>query len=126
MARRARTTALSLLVAAAAACLIAQLLAPAFVQPKVPRNPETAVAPAVVGALVSLAGSMPAHAWKGPLAGSEVCVTRYLKWVIYPLCDPVFLVSPIYNFPILLAFFTALITLIQILIPATQPDEDLR
>ena len=101
---------------------------------------------------------------KGPLYGTELC-TKPLIYVIYPLCEPVFLVSglpssalvpvlgglgslinpfeqtrapfcvlgywatqvcPLYNFPLVLGFFAALVTVINLILPETQPDEDLR
>uniref|UniRef100_A0A7S4WGX0 Uncharacterized protein n=1 Tax=Alexandrium monilatum TaxID=311494 RepID=A0A7S4WGX0_9DINO len=127
MARRARSPALGLLVAAAAAFLVAQYLrAPAsapFVQPRAPKG---GAEHAALGAAVALASSLPAEAFKGPLAGSEVCKSKPLVWFIYPLCDPVFLAAPPYFFPLLFIFYGVIVTTIQLLIPATQPDEDLR
>merc|ERR1719145_480283 len=75
-----------------------------------------------------LAPPAPAEAYnfKGPLTGSEVCTYKPLIYLIYPLCDPVYLVSPLYCGPILLIVANVLVTTIQLLIPATQPDEDLR
>lgn len=87
---------------------------------------DVGVAPAAVGALSSIAAAMPAEALDGPLKGAEVCGQGLLGFILLPLCDPIFLVSPIYNFPLVLGFFSVLITAINIAIPATQPDEDLR
>eukprot|EP00440_Ansanella_granifera_P010874 gb/GFBE01011795.1/.p1 GENE.gb/GFBE01011795.1/~~gb/GFBE01011795.1/.p1 ORF type:complete len:125 (+),score=33.24 gb/GFBE01011795.1/:1-375(+) len=124
MARRGHS-ALSLLLAAAAVVVALQLLAPAFVQPKQTRGMEVA-APAAMGVLTAMADPMAAEALKGPLGGSEICVTGAIKYFIYPLCDPVYLTSPIYNFPLVLGFFATLITVINLILPETQPDEDLR
>eukprot|EP00931_Biecheleriopsis_adriatica_P050988 TRINITY_DN2953_c0_g1_i10.p1 TRINITY_DN2953_c0_g1~~TRINITY_DN2953_c0_g1_i10.p1 ORF type:complete len:128 (+),score=38.78 TRINITY_DN2953_c0_g1_i10:62-445(+) len=123
--RRARSVVLSLLFAAAALCFSAQLLAPAFLQGSAARSSDAA-APAALGVLASMAGSMPAEALPGPLAGADVCVNGGLKYIVYPLCDTIYLVSPVYNFPLVLGFFTVLITIINIILPETQPDEDLR
>eukprot|EP00933_Yihiella_yeosuensis_P056398 TRINITY_DN5555_c0_g1_i1.p1 TRINITY_DN5555_c0_g1~~TRINITY_DN5555_c0_g1_i1.p1 ORF type:complete len:129 (+),score=28.58 TRINITY_DN5555_c0_g1_i1:115-501(+) len=125
-ARRARTTALSLLLVAALICAAAQLLAPSFVQPKSSHGAEVAAGPAALGMAASLAGSLPAEALVGPLTGSEICRSKPLVYFIYPLCDPIFLVSPIYCAPLALIFFSTLVTVINLAIPATQPDEDLR
>jgi hypothetical protein len=35
-------------------------------------------------------------------------------------------VCPLYNFPLVLGFFAALVTVINLILPETQPDEDLR
>ena len=59
-------------------------------------------------------------------SGSEVCKSKPLVWFIYPLCDPIFVVSPLYLYPICLILFGGGITILNLLIPATQPDEDLR
>mmetsp|Transcript_142864 Transcript_142864/g.456589 ORF Transcript_142864/g.456589 Transcript_142864/m.456589 type:complete len:132 (+) Transcript_142864:57-452(+) len=131
MARRTRTSTLSVVLGLAAACLLAQLaltpLSAAFISPRAEQtNVEV---PAVLGALAALGTSLPAQAsynWVGPLTGSEICSTKPIVWLIYPLCDPVFLVSPIYLFPITLIAFGSLVTVLNLLIPATQPDEDLR
>merc|ERR1712107_576945 len=96
-----------------------------FVQPRAPKSAD--VAPAM-GALAALTASLPAEAYnfKGPLTGSEVCTQKPLFYIIAPACDPIFLVSPIYLAPILIVFWGTIITVIQLLIPATQPDVDLR
>merc|ERR1719151_158265 len=124
--RHARSGLLTTIVAAAALCAAAQwLLTPAFVQqPRAPKAAELTAA----GTLSALAASLPAEAYsyKGPLTGAEVCSSKPLVWFIYPLCDPIFLSCPIYLFPILLVFYGGIITVINLLIPATQPDEDLR
>mmetsp|Transcript_87678 Transcript_87678/g.272707 ORF Transcript_87678/g.272707 Transcript_87678/m.272707 type:complete len:130 (-) Transcript_87678:87-476(-) len=129
MARRARSTVFSLLLAAAAASLAARwLLAPApapaaFLQP---RAPKSAAEVSALSAAAALAAAVPAEALNGPLAGSEACKSKPLVWFIYPLCDPVFLVAPTYFFPLVFIFYSAIVTTINLLIPATQPDEDLR
>ena len=124
MARRGRTSMLSVCLGAAALLLCWQMVSPAFIQPKQNRGLEAA-APAALGALASMAGTMPAEALKGPLAGTDLC-TKPLIYLIYPLCDPLFLVCPLYNFPLVLGFFAALVTVINLILPETQPDEDLR
>eukprot|EP00434_Breviolum_minutum_P032652 symbB.v1.2.028877.t1/scaffold3104.1/size63510/3 len=115
---------LSVCLGAAALLLCWQMVSPAFIQPKQNRGLEAA-APAALGALASMAGTMPAEALKGPLAGTDLC-TKPLIYLIYPLCDPLFLVCPLYNFPLVLGFFAALVTVINLILPETQPDEDLR
>ena len=118
---------MSICLAAVALMACWQFVAPVFVQPKTNRGLEAA-APAAMGALVSMASSLPAEATvpaKGPLYGTELC-TKPLIYLIYPLCEPVFLVCPLYNFPIVLGFFAALVTVINLILPETQPDEDLR
>ncbi|CAK9067436.1 Uncharacterized protein SCF082_LOCUS34134, partial [Durusdinium trenchii] len=125
MARRGRSLVLSLFLGAAALLMCWQLLSPAFLQPKQNNRGLEAAAPAALGALASMAGTMPAEALKGPLTGSDLC-TKPLIYLIYPLCDPLFLVCPLYNFPLVLGFFAALVTVINLILPETQPDEDLR
>eukprot|EP00420_Gonyaulax_spinifera_P034286 CAMPEP_0197884686 /NCGR_PEP_ID=MMETSP1439-20131203/11054_1 /TAXON_ID=66791 /ORGANISM="Gonyaulax spinifera, Strain CCMP409" /LENGTH=127 /DNA_ID=CAMNT_0043504425 /DNA_START=68 /DNA_END=451 /DNA_ORIENTATION=+ len=126
VARRTRSCLLAGLLAAAAICGVAQwLVSPAFVQQPRATN---AVELSAAGTLAALTASVPAEAYSytGPLTGSEVCSSKPLVWFIYPLCDPIFLSCPIYLFPILLIFYGGIITVINLLIPATQPDEDLR
>mmetsp|Transcript_109272 Transcript_109272/g.352766 ORF Transcript_109272/g.352766 Transcript_109272/m.352766 type:complete len:128 (-) Transcript_109272:108-491(-) len=127
MARRSRSTVFRLLLVAAATSLLAQwLLVPSsatFVQPRAPPNGAEVSA---FSALVALTAALPAEALNGPLAGSEACKSKPLVWFIYPLCDPVFLVAPTYFFPLVFIFYSAIVTTINLLIPATQPDEDLR
>ncbi|CAJ1416095.1 unnamed protein product [Effrenium voratum] len=126
MARRGRSLVLSVCVSAAAFLVCWQMVSPAFLQPKQSnRGLEAAAAPAALGALASMANTMPAEALKGPLAGTELC-TKPLIYLIYPLCDPIFLVCPLYNYPLVLGFFAALVTVINLILPETQPDEDLR
>eukprot|EP00930_Biecheleria_cincta_P067304 TRINITY_DN537_c0_g1_i3.p2 TRINITY_DN537_c0_g1~~TRINITY_DN537_c0_g1_i3.p2 ORF type:complete len:125 (-),score=26.56 TRINITY_DN537_c0_g1_i3:117-491(-) len=117
-----RTVLAPLLLVAATA----SFLSSAFVQPRAPRSMDVGVAPAAVGALSSIAAAMPAEALDGPLKGAEICTSGPLQYIVLPLCDPIFLVTPIYNFPLVLGFFSVLITAINIALPATQPDEDLR
>merc|ERR1712039_567888 len=122
-------SALSIALAAVASCLVVQWsFTPspdAFIQPRAPKSADAVPA---VGALAALTASLPAEAYsfKGPLTGSEVCTQKPLFYIIAPACDPIFFVSPIYLTPILIAFWGVIITVIQLLIPATQPDEDLR
>eukprot|EP00438_Fugacium_kawagutii_P036709 Skav200941 [mRNA] locus=scaffold2433:1189934:1190347:+ [translate_table: standard] len=116
--RLGRRSVLSLSLCAAALVLCWQMVSPAFIQPKQTRGLEA-------GGLASMAGTMPAEALKGPLAGTDLC-TKPLIYFIYPLCDPIFLVCPLYNFPLVLGFFAALVTVINLILPETQPDEDLR
>ncbi|CAK0900664.1 unnamed protein product [Prorocentrum cordatum] len=85
-------------------CLGLQLLAPAFVQPRAARA-QAEVDPALAGAVAALAalpGEALAEGGKipgAPLAGSPVCLSKPLVWLIYPLCDLVFLTSPILECP---------------------------
>merc|ERR1712007_100990 len=81
---------------------------------------------AAAGLAPLAAEAIPKGPFPGPLFGSEVCVTKPLVWLIYPLCDLAFLYSPLYLAPVLIVLYGTLITIIQLLIPATQPDEDLR
>eukprot|EP00413_Alexandrium_margalefii_P003875 CAMPEP_0204516448 /NCGR_PEP_ID=MMETSP0661-20131031/3147_1 /ASSEMBLY_ACC=CAM_ASM_000606 /TAXON_ID=109239 /ORGANISM="Alexandrium margalefi, Strain AMGDE01CS-322" /LENGTH=130 /DNA_ID=CAMNT_0051521801 /DNA_START=87 /DNA_END=479 /DNA_ORIENTATION=- len=119
---------LGLIAAGLLVCLVghwAASLASAFVQPRAQREaagPEVAA----LGAVAGLTASLPAEAFTGPLTGSEVCKSKPLVWFIYPLCDPVFLAAPTYFFPLIFIFYAVIVTTIQLLIPATQPDEDLR
>uniref|UniRef100_A0A7S4VNZ5 Alpha-1,3-glucosyltransferase n=1 Tax=Alexandrium monilatum TaxID=311494 RepID=A0A7S4VNZ5_9DINO len=126
MARTMRSTKLAVLLAALAFCSAVRfLLQPqAFIQPR--ETTHTAKEISALGAAVALTASLPAEAFKGPLTGSEVCKSKPLVWFIYPLCDPVFLAAPPYFFPLLFIFYGVIVTTIQLLIPATQPDEDLR
>mmetsp|Transcript_109768 Transcript_109768/g.340615 ORF Transcript_109768/g.340615 Transcript_109768/m.340615 type:complete len:128 (+) Transcript_109768:86-469(+) len=127
MARRARSPIFALLVAGVAVCLLGHFLfapsATPFVQPRAPKGSDHTAA---LGAIAALTASMPAEALNGPLAGSEACKSKPLVWFIYPLCDPVFLVAPTYFFPLVFIFYSAIVTAINLAIPATQPDEDLR
>merc|ERR1719511_231668 len=115
------TVAFVALVACLAAC---RLVAPSqtFVQPK----EKSAAELSALGAAAAMTASLPAEAFTGPLTGSEVCKSKPLVWFIYPLCDPVFLAAPLYFYPLLAIFYFVIVTTIQLLIPATQPDEDLR
>mmetsp|Transcript_26896 Transcript_26896/g.85462 ORF Transcript_26896/g.85462 Transcript_26896/m.85462 type:complete len:125 (+) Transcript_26896:75-449(+) len=124
MARANRSTKLSVLLVVGVVCLAAQwLLAPVgFVQPRAAKGDHVAA----LGALAAVTASVPAEALTGPLAGSEACKSKPLVWFIYPLCDPVFLVAPTYFFPLVFIFYSAIVTAINLAIPATQPDEDLR
>ena len=81
-----------------------------------------------VGALSTLAAALPAEACslKGLLTGSEICTSKLLGWFIYPLCDPILITSPIYLFPVMLILVGGGVTLLNLLVPAAQPDEDLR
>ena len=124
MVRRNRSALMGLVAIALVACAV---LPTSFVQPKPPRDEMALLAPAALGAMTAMANTMPAEALKGPLTGTIACTAnKFLKWVIYPLCDPIFLVSPLYLGPVLLAFWAVVVTVIQLLIPATQPDEELR
>merc|ERR1740138_554458 len=117
VARRTRSRALSGLALAAVVCLAAHWsLSAAFLQP---RQQGSGAAPAALGALTALGSALPAWAGKGPLAGTEVCLptSKPLVWVIYPLCDPIYLISPVYLFPILLVIFGGGITVLNLLIP---------
>eukprot|EP00413_Alexandrium_margalefii_P042615 CAMPEP_0204605230 /NCGR_PEP_ID=MMETSP0661-20131031/58352_1 /ASSEMBLY_ACC=CAM_ASM_000606 /TAXON_ID=109239 /ORGANISM="Alexandrium margalefi, Strain AMGDE01CS-322" /LENGTH=126 /DNA_ID=CAMNT_0051616453 /DNA_START=75 /DNA_END=455 /DNA_ORIENTATION=+ len=126
MARSTRSSKMTIALVALASCLAVHwLLQPqTFIQPreKVTVSPEVAA----LGATVALTSSLPAEAFTGPLTGSEVCKSKPLVWFIYPLCDPVFLAAPTYFFPLIFIFYAVIVTTIQLLIPATQPDEDLR
>mmetsp|Transcript_26777 Transcript_26777/g.73602 ORF Transcript_26777/g.73602 Transcript_26777/m.73602 type:complete len:126 (-) Transcript_26777:89-466(-) len=125
MARRgARRTGLALGMSAAAVFWAVHWASTTFVQPRAPKNQGIDIA--ALGAIATLSASLPAEALKGPLAGSEVCSSKPLVWLIYPLCDPVFLAAPQYLAPLLLIFYGGITTIINLLIPATQPDEDLR
>eukprot|EP00401_Gymnodinium_catenatum_P081873 CAMPEP_0117494234 /NCGR_PEP_ID=MMETSP0784-20121206/19506_1 /TAXON_ID=39447 /ORGANISM="" /LENGTH=134 /DNA_ID=CAMNT_0005289107 /DNA_START=79 /DNA_END=483 /DNA_ORIENTATION=- len=134
MARRTRSACLTILaivmVGLATHWCIASLSA-AFVQPRAPKDADVAIVPAGMGALAALTASLPAEAlpkgpFPGPLAGSAICTSKPLVWFIYPLCDWIFLLSPLYLAPVLLAIYAVFITILNLLIPATQPDEDLR
>eukprot|EP00929_Paragymnodinium_shiwhaense_P017671 TRINITY_DN127218_c0_g1_i1.p1 TRINITY_DN127218_c0_g1~~TRINITY_DN127218_c0_g1_i1.p1 ORF type:complete len:161 (+),score=25.72 TRINITY_DN127218_c0_g1_i1:69-485(+) len=135
MARRMRTTGLTFLVAASALCLVCQFALPAsFVQqPRAPKESDAAAA-AALGSLASIAAPLAATAgdpialspWKGPLYGADVCSTKPLFYFIAPLCDLIYMTSPIFLFPTMLVVYGSLITALQILLPATQPDPDLR
>mmetsp|Transcript_3395 Transcript_3395/g.3981 ORF Transcript_3395/g.3981 Transcript_3395/m.3981 type:complete len:126 (+) Transcript_3395:15-392(+) len=125
MARTMRSTKLTMLLIALLSCLAAHwFVERTFIQPR-----ERTPAPSEVttlGAVAALTASLPAEAFTGPLTGSEVCKSKPLVWFIYPLCDPVFLAAPLYFYPLLAIFYFVIVTTIQLLIPATQADEDLR
>mmetsp|Transcript_5992 Transcript_5992/g.12002 ORF Transcript_5992/g.12002 Transcript_5992/m.12002 type:complete len:127 (-) Transcript_5992:134-514(-) len=126
MARAMRSSKLAVVLVAVVSALALQwLVAPAlFIQPRQSGpSPQELTA---IGTAVTLTASLPAEAFKGPLSGSEACSSKPLVWFIYPLCDPVFLAAPTYFFPLLVIFYAVIVTTIQLLIPATQPDEDLR
>eukprot|EP00929_Paragymnodinium_shiwhaense_P047912 TRINITY_DN242_c0_g2_i1.p1 TRINITY_DN242_c0_g2~~TRINITY_DN242_c0_g2_i1.p1 ORF type:complete len:135 (+),score=28.33 TRINITY_DN242_c0_g2_i1:63-467(+) len=131
MARRSRSVCLALL-SGAALCMVAQLLiAPAFVQPAKQEKNDLAAALAGAAAasapLAAYAGDPIALSpWKGPLYGADVCSTKPLFYFIAPLCDLIYMTSPIFLFPAMLIVYGSLITTLQILLPATQPDPDLR
>mmetsp|Transcript_142874 Transcript_142874/g.456620 ORF Transcript_142874/g.456620 Transcript_142874/m.456620 type:complete len:132 (+) Transcript_142874:88-483(+) len=121
-----RTALLALAVVAVGQWALAPA-AESFISPRA--GPKVSDAASAAAALAALTAALPAQAsynWVGPLTGSEICSTKPIVWLIYPLCDPVFLVSPIYLFPITLIVFGSLVTVLNLLIPATQPDEDLR
>ena len=63
---------------------------------------EQNVIPAALGGAATLLATQAAEAYSftGPLTGSEVCKSKPLVWFIYPLCDPIFVVSPLYLYPI--------------------------
>jgi hypothetical protein len=87
--------------------------------------------PVAMSVLAYFASALPAEAipkgpFPGPLYGSEICTSKPLVWLIYPLCDLAYFYSPLYLAPVLIVTYGTLITTIQLLIPATQPDEDLR
>merc|ERR1712039_896607 len=103
----------SALVVVAVCLLVQWALVPSADTWVQPRAPKSADAAPVLGALAAL-------------TASEICTNKWLFYVIAPACDPIFLVSPIYLTPILIVFWGIIVTVIQLLIPATQPDEDLR
>merc|ERR1719491_2400299 len=112
--------------------LVAPSTSCTFVQPRAPQeDSNSGTAAAVLGASVALANSLPAEAlwhgpFPGPLYGSSVCIDKPIKWFTAPLCDYIYWLSPIYITPVMLAIFAGGVSFVQILIPATQPDEDLR
>eukprot|EP00929_Paragymnodinium_shiwhaense_P047915 TRINITY_DN242_c0_g3_i1.p1 TRINITY_DN242_c0_g3~~TRINITY_DN242_c0_g3_i1.p1 ORF type:complete len:135 (+),score=17.08 TRINITY_DN242_c0_g3_i1:84-488(+) len=131
MARRSRGLC-SALVCCVALCMVAQwMLTPAFVQPRARETNDLSAA--LAGAAVASA-PFAAYAgdpialspWKGPLYGADVCSTKPLFYFIAPLCDLIYMTSPIFLFPAMLIVYGSLITTLQILLPATQPDPDLR
>mmetsp|Transcript_58047 Transcript_58047/g.138135 ORF Transcript_58047/g.138135 Transcript_58047/m.138135 type:complete len:128 (+) Transcript_58047:74-457(+) len=127
MAVRSRSRAFAATLLLAAACLAAHsiLASPVFVQPRAESQVDpAAVAAAVAGLGVAVAPEA-AQAATGPLTGTAACA-KPLAYLIYPLCDPIFLISPLYMGPILVVFWGTVVTVINLLIPATQPDEDLR
>mmetsp|Transcript_10122 Transcript_10122/g.20924 ORF Transcript_10122/g.20924 Transcript_10122/m.20924 type:complete len:129 (+) Transcript_10122:50-436(+) len=127
MARTMRSTTLAVAIVAVVSCVAVQrIMTPQmFVQPSRKASPSAAEISAL-GAMATLTASLPAEAFTGPLTGSEVCKSKPLVWFIYPLCDPVFLAAPLYFYPLLAIFYFGIVTTIQLLIPATQADEDLR
>eukprot|EP00929_Paragymnodinium_shiwhaense_P090630 TRINITY_DN507_c0_g3_i3.p1 TRINITY_DN507_c0_g3~~TRINITY_DN507_c0_g3_i3.p1 ORF type:complete len:134 (+),score=18.79 TRINITY_DN507_c0_g3_i3:252-653(+) len=129
----ARRSGLSLVLAGVALLAVAQfLVAPAFVQPRAPKESDAVAA--ALGSLAVVAAPLAANAgdpialspWKGPLYGADVCSTKPLFYFIAPLCDLIYMTSPIFLFPAMLIVYGSLITTLQILLPATQPDPDLR
>eukprot|EP00929_Paragymnodinium_shiwhaense_P021908 TRINITY_DN1415_c0_g2_i2.p1 TRINITY_DN1415_c0_g2~~TRINITY_DN1415_c0_g2_i2.p1 ORF type:complete len:137 (+),score=15.36 TRINITY_DN1415_c0_g2_i2:58-468(+) len=133
MARRARVSGLSLAFAGCAVLLLASwALQPAFLQARAPKESDAVAA--ALGSMAVVAAPLAATAgdpialspWKGPLYGADVCSTKPLFYFIAPLCDLIYMTSPIFLFPAMLIVYGSLITTLQILLPATQPDPDLR
>ena len=84
---------------------------------------------ALMGSLAPLAVAFPAEAagGPGPLAGSEVCKPDALiSQFILPLCDTIWLADPVFQFPLFWVIIASIVLPLQLLIPALQPDEDLR
>uniref|UniRef100_A0A7S1RA21 Uncharacterized protein n=1 Tax=Alexandrium catenella TaxID=2925 RepID=A0A7S1RA21_ALECA len=133
MARATRSSKLTVVLVSVVSCWAVQWFMtpalPTFIQPRGKASAATALSVnelSALGAVATLTASLPAEAFNGPLTGSEVCKSKPLVWFIYPLCDPVFLAAPMYLYPLLFIFWGVVVTTIQLLIPATQPDEDLR
>mmetsp|Transcript_10128 Transcript_10128/g.20934 ORF Transcript_10128/g.20934 Transcript_10128/m.20934 type:complete len:129 (-) Transcript_10128:117-503(-) len=128
MARALRSTKLTITLIGLVFCFAAHRFVAqsqlTFIQPR-EKTPAASEVTAL-GAVAALTASLPAEAFTGPLTGSEVCKSKPLVWFIYPLCDPVFLAAPLYFYPLLAIFYFVIVTTIQLLIPATQADEDLR
>mmetsp|Transcript_47681 Transcript_47681/g.113300 ORF Transcript_47681/g.113300 Transcript_47681/m.113300 type:complete len:128 (+) Transcript_47681:75-458(+) len=127
MASRTRSRAFGglLLTVAAVAVLQTVFSSGSFVPPQ--EQSRAVDITAAVGAGVALGAALPqgVEAATGPLTGTAACA-KPLAYLIYPLCDPIFLISPLYMGPILVVFWGTVVTVINLLIPATQPDEDLR
>merc|ERR1712070_1281094 len=89
---------------------------------------------AAMGAAVAASGPLAAYAgdpialspWKGPLYGADVCSSKPLFYFIAPLCDLIYMTSPIFLLPAMIIVYGGFITVLNILLPATQPDPDLR
>merc|ERR1719217_1257827 len=124
---RTRSKALSFMLVGTVALLATQFMTPAFIQqsPKADSSSIGTVPAGALGASVALSAALPASALVGPLTGTAACV-KPLLYAIYPLCDPIFWLSPVYLGPALFVFWATIITVINLLIPATQADEDLR
>merc|ERR1711971_1183169 len=128
VAIRSRSRVFGLCVLGTAIVLAAQLLSPAFIQQAPKGDGTNAAVASALGAAAALSSSLPVHAvakYEGPLTGTSAC-TKPLIYFIYPLCDPISIISPLYMTPFLIIFFGTIIPIIQLLVPATQPDEDLR
>eukprot|EP00403_Amphidinium_massartii_P022581 CAMPEP_0178402862 /NCGR_PEP_ID=MMETSP0689_2-20121128/17069_1 /TAXON_ID=160604 /ORGANISM="Amphidinium massartii, Strain CS-259" /LENGTH=102 /DNA_ID=CAMNT_0020023793 /DNA_START=347 /DNA_END=652 /DNA_ORIENTATION=+ len=102
MAFRTRTRSFGrVLLLAIAAVATAQLFfsSNSFVPPAQEKSNQLDVS-AAVGAGMALAAAMPdgAEAATGPLTGTAACA-KPLAYLIYPLCDPIFLISPLYMGP---------------------------
>jgi len=82
----------------------------------------------MLGSLVPLVAALPAEAAGGPslLTGSEVCKPGLIFAWIAPLCDTIWLADPVYQFPLFWFIIASIVLPLQLLIPALQPDEDLR
>jgi len=130
--RGSRLAALAMMMVTGCVCRWCWAPAPGtFVQTKVAQQ-HTELAQqhgaAVLGGLVPLVASFPAEAagGPGPLAGSEVCKPGIIFSIIAPLCDLIWLVDPVYLYPLFLIIICSIVLPLQLLIPALQPDEDLR
>mmetsp|Transcript_62827 Transcript_62827/g.149858 ORF Transcript_62827/g.149858 Transcript_62827/m.149858 type:complete len:123 (+) Transcript_62827:99-467(+) len=119
--RRSRTLGAVLLLAAAALTFSST----SFVPPAQEKSKAVDAATVLSAGLALTAAAPEVQAATGPLTGTAAC-QKPLAYLIYPLCDPIFLISPLYMGPILVVFWGTVVTTINLLIPATQPDEDLR
>lgn len=95
-----------------------------FIQPNAGQQHNAAM----LGSLVPLMAALPAEAAgdPGPLAGSEICNNLLGLSLIAPLCNTIWLADPVYQFPLFGVIIASIVLPLQLLIPALQPDEDLR
>merc|ERR1711904_659640 len=124
---RMKSKTLSCMMLCAVALLVWSFPAPSCFVQKPQQVQAVPGAAGILGAAAAMAptAAFAAYDWPGPLDGTAAC-NKPLFYLVAPLCNGIFWISPIYAAPALFVIITTFITIVQLLIPATQPDEDLR